>query len=127
MTKVNGLAVLSAHFALRSESPSDQDIQRILDERDVLISVTIWGDSPRFAMDSYMVLKQGDQLVKPIRVRFDGVATRSANWPNVPRYRAKVVGAFRYEDIDPFAMSTLSVFPRDGGEISFDLDFSTIH
>ena len=56
MTKVSGLAVLSTHFALRSESPSNQDIQRILDERDVLISVMIWGDSPRFAMDGWIVM-----------------------------------------------------------------------
>ena len=41
-------------------------------------------------------------------------------------YRAKVIAFFRYEDFDPRATATLSVFPPSGGEVSFDLDFAAI-
>ena len=57
MTKLNGVTVLSSHFALRGEYPASEDIQRILDEKSLQVVVQIFGDSPTFAMDSYLLLK----------------------------------------------------------------------
>ena len=69
MTKVVGLRVMAAHFALRGEHPSQSEIQSILDEPSLLVSVTLFGDSPMFAVDSYMLLRQQDRMIKPIKVR----------------------------------------------------------
>lgn len=126
MTKLVGLRVMSTHFALRSATPSQEEIQRILNERSLLVSVTIFGSHPRFAVDSYVLLIQGDRIIKPIAVRSDGNASRTRVWPHAPAYQAKVVASFLYEEIDPRAKTTISVFPAGGGEISFDLDFSRI-
>lgn len=126
MTKIAGLTVMSSHFALRSAMPSKTEIRQILEERTLLISVTIFGDRPNFAVDSYMLLVQGSRTVKPIKVRFDGQAERTSVWPNSPAYRAKVVGSFSYDDLDPRAKTRLSVFPAGGGEVVFDLDFAAI-
>ncbi|MGH7233200.1 MAG: hypothetical protein ACREJU_17855 [Nitrospiraceae bacterium] len=126
MTKIAGLRVLATHFALRGQTPTDSDIRRILDDEVLLISVTLFGDRPTFAVDSYMLLFQSGHTLKPAKVRFDGQATRTAVWPQRPAYQAKVVAAFRYADLIPDAKTRLSVFPPDGGEISFDLDFATI-
>ncbi|RMH07714.1 MAG: hypothetical protein D6704_04420 [Nitrospirae bacterium] len=126
MTKMNGLTVMAAHFALRGKVPSLAETERILQEETMLVSVTLFGETPTFAKDSYMILKQGDRLIKPVKVRFDGVAHRTSIWPNSPRYQAKVIAAFRYEDFDPHAMTTLLVFPGQGGEQAFKLDFSQI-
>jgi hypothetical protein len=126
MTKLVGLAVMSAHFALRSETPSEGEISQILNDRSLLVSVVIFGEQPDFAVDSYMVMTQGERLIKPIKLRFDGTAARSSVWPRSPAYRAKIVASFSYADFDPRARTTLSVFPARGGEVTFDLDFGQI-
>ena len=126
MTKMNGLTVMASHFGLRGETPSETEIQRILAEETMLVSVTIFGETPAFADNSYLVLKQGEKLVKPLKVRFDGVAQRTTVWPKAPRYKAKVLGSFRYDAFDPKAKTTIMVFPSQGDEVSFDVEFSSI-
>ena len=126
MTKLGGLAVLSAHYAFRSASPTQQDIARITKDSDLQISATVFGSSAGFAVDSYMVLKQGDRLIKPTKVRSDAQAHRSVAYPNDPPYKAKIVASFPYGSFDPLVPTTVSVFPGDGGEISFELDFFSI-
>lgn len=126
MTKMNGLTVMASHFGLRGETPSETEIRRILDEKTMLVSVTIFGETPAFADNSYIVLKQGEKLVKPLKVRFDGVAQRTKTWPDAPRYKAKVIGSFRYDAFDPKAKTTIMVFPSKGEEVSFAVEFSSI-
>jgi hypothetical protein len=126
MTKMNGLAVMASHFGLRGETPSETEIHRILVEETMLVSVTIFGEIPTFADNSYLVLKQGEKLVKPLKVRFDGVAQRTKAWPKAPRYKAKVIGSFRYDAFDPNAKTTIMAFPSKGKEVSFDVEFSNI-
>ncbi len=126
MTKMNGLTVMASHFGLRGETPSETEIRRILDEETMLVSVTIFGEIRTFADNSYIVLKQGEKLVKPLNVRFDGVAQRTKVWPRAPRYKAKVIGSFRYDAFDPNAKTTIIVFPSKGEEVLFDVEFSNI-
>ena len=126
MTKLGGVAVLSAHFSFRSARPTDEDMQRVLEDGFLQVSVTIFGSSTRFAVDSYMLLKQGERLIKPAKVRSDALAHRSAVWPNSPTFKAKVVASFPYDGFDPLVPTTISVFPREGGEVHFELDFSAI-
>jgi len=126
MTKLGGIAVLSAHYAFRSESPTEQDLVRITKDSALQVSVTVFGSFPEFGKDSYMVLKQGERLIKPTQVRFDAQAHRSQVWPNNPPYQAKVVASFPYETFDPLLPTTITVFPGEGGEVHFDLEFSAI-
>ncbi len=126
MTKMNGLTVMASHFGLRGEIPSETEIQRILDEESMLVSVTIFGETPAFAKNSYLVLKQGEKLVKPLKMRFDGVAHRTKAWPHAPRYKAKVIGYFRYDAFDPKAKTAITVLTSEGSEVSFDVDFLSI-
>lgn len=126
MTKMAGLAVMAAHFALRSEQPTESDIRQILDEKTMLVSVMLFGHRPSFARDSYMVLTQGSKTIKPVKVRFDGQAELSPAWPQTPPFRAKVIASFLYEEFDPLAPTRISVFPASGGEVSFDVDFSKV-
>ena len=126
MTKIVGLRVMAAHFALRGTQPSESEIQTILDEPSLLVSVTLFGDHPSFAVDSYLVLVQQERIVKPSKVRFDGRANRTQVWPAAPRYQAKIVASFLYTEIDPHVRTRVSVFPASGGEVSFDVDFAAI-
>jgi len=126
MTKLSGLAVLSTHFALRAQQPNEQEIRRILDDQYLQVSVTLYGDRRDFAQNTFVMLVQGDRKIMPVRIRADDTADRTSAWPKSPAYRAKVVASFTYGDFDPLAKTQLSVFPRTGGELSFDLDFTAI-
>jgi hypothetical protein len=124
ITKLGALSVMATHMALRGLDPSEGDIAQVLQTSSMLVSAVIFGHSPVFAKDSYMVLEQGGKTIKPVTVRFDGRADRSAAWPDAPRFKAKVVASFNYSDFDPNAKTTLTVFPANGGEVSFPLDFA---
>lgn len=127
ITKLGGLSVMATHMALRGIQPSETDVTQILEAQTMLVTTVIFGNVPNFAVDSYMVFDQGGKTIKPVTVRFDGVANRSASWPESPRFKAKVVASFNYADFDPNAITTITIFPSNGGESSFSIDFSEIH
>ncbi len=126
ITRLGALSVMATHMALRGLEPSETDIAQVLDAPTMLVSTVIFGNHPRFAVDSYMVLEQGGKTIKPVTVRFDGQANRSAAWPDSPQFKAKVVASFNYADLDSQATTTLTVFPANGGEVSFELDFASL-
>jgi hypothetical protein len=127
ITKLGGLSVMATHMALRGIQLSETDVTQVLEGQTMLVSTVIFGNVPNFAVDSYMVFDQGGKTIKPVTVRFDGVANRTAAWPESPRFKAKVVASFNYADFDPNAKSTITVFASNGGETSFTVDFSQIH
>ena len=126
VTKRGSLSVMATHMALRGLEPSPTDIAQVIEAPTMLVSTVIFGNVPTFAVDSYMVFDQGGKTIKPVTVRFDGLANRSAAWPEPPRFKAKVVASFNYADFDQTAKTTITVFPANGGEVSFPLDFSQI-
>lgn len=126
ITKLGALSVMGTHMALRGFQPSQDDISQVIGAKTMLISATIFGNAPNFAVDSYMVLDQAGSTIKPVNVRFDAQANRSAAWPESPRFKAKVVASFSYDDFDPNALTTVTVFPANGGEVTFPIDFSQI-
>ncbi|HEU4683564.1 MAG TPA: hypothetical protein VFS39_03575 [Nitrospira sp.] len=126
LTKLGALSVLATHMALRGAEPSESDIAQVLDAKTMLVTTTVFGNVPNFAADSYMVLDQSGRTIKPVTVRFDGMANRSSAWPDSPRFKAKVVASFNYVDLDPKAPTVVTVFPANGGEVTFQLDFAQI-
>jgi hypothetical protein len=126
ITKLAALSVMANHMGLRGTEPGESDIAQVLDGKTMLVSATIFGNIGNFAVDSYMVLDQAGKTVKPVTVRFDGMASRSATYPEPPRFKAKVVASFDYTDFDPTAQTTISIFPANGGEVTFPIDFSQI-
>ena len=126
ITKIGALSVMAAHMALRGLEPSEADVAQVLEGKTMLISTVILGNTPNFAVDSYMVLDQGGKTIKPVMLRFDAQADRSVVWPKSPRFKAKVVASFNYADFDPRAKTTIIVYPATGGESRFSIDFGEI-
>lgn len=126
VTKLGGLSIMATHMALRGLEPSAADIAQVIEAPTMLVSTVIFGDSPSFAVNSYIVLDQEGRVVKPATLRVDGQASRSPAWPRSPKFRGKVVATFRYGEFDPKAQTTITVFPASGGEIHFSLNFADI-
>src|SRR5438132_4398144 len=117
MTKLDALAVMSAHFGLRGLRPSDLERDETLSDPHLLISIILFGEHRNFSVDSYVLLLQGDRKIIPTKVRSDGTATRSSACPSSPAYRAKAVAFFAYTDFDPQAKTQPSVFPLSAGDL----------
>ena len=126
LTKLGGVSVMATHMALRGLEPSAADVAHVIEAPTMLVSATIVGESPGFAVNSYMILDQGGRAIKPLTVRVDGQADRRATWPESPKFQAKVVATFRYTDFDPNARTTITIFPAHGGEVRFLVDFASI-
>lgn len=126
MTKLGSLLVMANHLSLRALSPTEQDIEQVMANGNLLVNVLLFGERVNFAADSYILLEQAGRTVKPSSVRFDARADRTTVWPQQPAYRAKVIAQFPYADLDPYAKTTLTVFPSGGGQVSFELDFAHI-
>jgi hypothetical protein len=126
ITKIGALSVMATHMILRGIQPSEADVTQVLEDNTLLISTVIFGNSPNFAVNSYLVLNQEKKTIKPVMVRFDAQANRSVVWPKSPRFKAKVVASFNYADFDPNAKTSITVYPGTGGESSFSIDFSEI-
>jgi hypothetical protein len=126
ITKIGALSVMATHMALRGLQPSEADMAQVLEGKTMLISTVILGNTPNFAVDSYMVLNQGGKTIKPATVRFDAQANRSVVWPKSPRFKAKVVASFNYADFDPRAKTAITVYIGTGGESSFSINFAEI-
>ncbi len=127
ITKLGGLSVMATHMALRGLQPSEAEVTQVLEGQTMLVSTVIFGNVPNFAVDSYMVFDQAGKSIKPVTIRFDGFANRSAVWPENPKFKARVIASFNYADFDPKAQTIITVFPANGGESSFSVDFSAIH
>ncbi len=65
-------------------------------------------------------------MLKLNRIRVDARAREAGYKRGDFVYQAKIVGLVPYEKIKIESSVTLLVFPDGGGEISFELDFSTI-
>jgi hypothetical protein len=126
ITKIGALSVMATHMILRGIQPSEADVTQVLEDSTMLISTVIFGNSPNFAVNSYLVLNQEKKTIKPVMVRFDAQANRSVVWPKSPRFKAKVVASFNYADFDSNAKTSITVYPGTGGESSFSIDFSAI-
>lgn len=126
VTKLGGLSVLATHMALRGLEPSAADIAYLTEASTMLVTVSIYGESPSFGVNSYLAFDQGGRVIKPVTVRADGQARRNKTWPESPKFHAKVVAVFRYTDFDPQAQTTITVFPASGGEIHFPINFAAI-
>ncbi len=126
LSKVVGVRVMAAHFALRGQPLTESDLRQVLDSPSMIITAFIFGDHPNFAVNAYVVMEQGGKAIKPVNVRFDAAAARTSVWPKSPAYKAKVVATFNYADFDPMAATKLLIYPPSGGEVVFNLDFAQI-
>jgi hypothetical protein len=126
LTKLGGLSVMAAHMALRGLEPSAADVAQVIEASTMVVNATIVGEQPDFAVNSYLILDQGGRTIKPLTVRADGQADRSATRAESQKFYAKIVATFRYADFDPHARTTIRIFPAGGGEVRFLVDFAHI-
>jgi hypothetical protein len=126
LTKLGSLSVLATHMALRGLEPSAADVAHVIESPTMLVSATIVGERPDFAVNSYMILDQGGRAIKPTTMRADGQAHRGTTGTESPKFHATIVATFRYADFDPRARTMITIFPATGDEVQVPLNFADI-
>jgi len=122
-TKFYYLAFLGYLSARKYKSPERAEVQTVLSAKVLPISISTYGDKIDFAKDYHMVLKQGEKVIQPVKVKAPELAEMTARFPESPLFRATMSADFPYSEVDPKGKATI-ILIKDWGESEFEVDFS---
>jgi len=127
-TKTVGLNRLGAVIAANPEkAEQDKDkveeaIQKTAESKRLKIVFDFCGDTADFAEDAQATLEQDGRQIKGEMAKPDKTKKNAEG----PAYRGKIAASFAYGSFDPNAMTKITLYPKVGDAISWDVDFSKI-
>ena len=127
-TKTMGLHRLGALIAAdperaeRDKEQVSQAIQKMADSPRLKIVFDFCGDSPDFAEDAQATLEQDGRMIKGEMAKPDKAKKNTEG----PAYRGKIATSFGYGSFDPNAVTKITLYPKVGEAMSWDVDFSKI-
>ena len=127
-TKVVGLNRLGALIAAdperaeRDKAQVDQAIQKTVESKRLKIVFDFCGDTPDFAEDSQATLEQDGQQIKGEVAKPDKAKKNAEG----PAYRGKIAASFQYASFDPNKVTKITLYPKVGDAMSWEVDFSKI-
>jgi len=80
------------------------------------------GDTADFAEDAQATLEQDGRQIKGEMAKPDKAKKNAEG----PAYRGKIAASFAYGSFDPNAMTKITLYPKVGDAMSWDVDFSKI-
>jgi hypothetical protein len=127
-TKTVGLNRLGALIAAdpdraeRDKPQVEQAIQKTADAKRLKIVFDFCGDTVDFAEDAQATLEQDGRMIKGEMAKPD----QAKKNPEGPAYRGKIAASFPYGSFDPNAMTKITLYPKTGDAMSWDVDLSKI-
>jgi hypothetical protein len=127
-TKVVGLNRLGALIAAdperaeRDKAQVEQAIQKTAESNRLKIVFDFCGDTPDFAEDAQATLEQDGRQVKGEMAKPDKAKKNVEG----PAYRGKIAASFPYGSFDPNAVTKITLYPKVGDAMSWEVDFSKI-
>jgi hypothetical protein len=127
-TKIVSLNRLGAVIAANPEKAQqdkeqvDAAIQKIADANRLKIVFDFCGDTADFAEDAQATLEQDGRQIKAEMAKPD----RAKKNPEGPAYRGKISASFAYGSFDPNAVTKITLYPKVGDAMSWEVDFSKI-
>ncbi|NIO18856.1 hypothetical protein GTN42_05360 [bacterium] len=122
-TKFYTLAFLGCRFAKRYKNPEREEIEEILNSKELWIGICTYGDKVDFAENYHIVLTEGRKVIQPVNPRAPRWTKTTASYPASPSYEATIIASFPYSKINPKAKATI-VLIKDRGKSSFRVDLS---
>ena len=127
-TKVVGLNRLGALIAADPERAEhdkaqvEQAIQKTAESNRLKIVFDFCGDTADFAEDAQATLEQDGRQIKGEMAKPDKAKKNAEG----PAYRGKIAASFAYGSFDPNAMTKITLYPKVGDAMSWEVDFSKI-
>jgi hypothetical protein len=127
-TKTVGLNRLGAVMAANPEK-AQQDkeqveaaIQKIADSNRLKIVFDFCGDTPDFAEDAQATLEQDGRMIKGEMGKPDKAKKNTEG----PAYRGKIAASFAYGSFNPIAPTKITLYPKVGEAMTWEVDLSKI-
>jgi hypothetical protein len=127
-TKIVSLNRLGAVMAANPEKAEedkaeiDKSIQKIVESKHLKIAFDFCGDTADFAEEAQATLEQDGKLIKGEMAKPD----KARKNPEGPAYRGKIAASFAYDAFDPKKVTKISLYPKMGDALTWEVDFSKI-
>jgi hypothetical protein len=127
-TKTIGLNRLGAVIAANPEKAQqdkeqvDAAIQKIADSNRLKIVFDFCGDTPDFAEDAQTTLEQDGRMIKGEMGKPDKAKKNTEG----PAYRGKIAASFAYGSFNPTAPTKITLYPKVGEAMNWEVDLSKI-
>jgi hypothetical protein len=106
----------------RERDQAQQAIEKAASAKDLKITFDFCGDTADFAEDAQATLEQDGQMIKGEMAKPD----KARKNPEGPAYRGKITASFPYGAFDPNAPTKITLYPKIGDSMSWDVDLSKI-
>ena len=127
-TKTIGLNRLGAVIAANPEKAQQEKeqveaaIQKIADSNRLKIVFDFCGDTPDFAEDAQATLEQDGRMIKGEMGKPDKAKKNTEG----PAYRGKIAASFAYGSFNPTAPTKITLYPKVGDAMNWEVDLSKI-
>jgi hypothetical protein len=127
-TKTIGLNRLGAVIAANPEKAQQEKeqvetaIQKIADSNRLKIVFDFCGDTPDFAEDAQATLEQDGRMIKGEMGKPDKAKKNTEG----PAYRGKIAASFAYGSFNPTAPTKITLYPKVGEAMTWEVDLSKI-
>ncbi len=127
-TKTTGLNRLGAMIAADPERAErdkplvDQAIEKTASSERLKIVFDFCGDTADFAEEAQATLEQDGKMIKGEMAKPD----KARKNPEGPAYRGKIAASFGYDTFDPNKVTKISLYPKMGDAMTWEVDFSKI-
>lgn len=122
LNRLGGVIAANPEKAEQDKAKIDENIAKILDSKVLKIAFDFCGDTQDFAEDSQATLEQDGKQIKGEMAKPDKAKKNAEG----PAFRGKVAASFPYGAFDPNKMTKITLYPKVGDAMSWDVDFSKI-
>jgi hypothetical protein len=122
LNRLGGAIAANPEKAEQDKAQIDQQINKILDSKVLKIAFDFCGDTADFADDAQATLEQDGKQIKGEMAKPDKAKKNTEG----PAYRGKVATSFPYGTFDPNKVTKVTLYPKVGDAMSWDVDFSKI-
>lgn len=122
LNRLGALIAADPERAERDKEQVQQAIQKTAESPRLKIVFDFCGDTADFAEDAQATLEQDGRQIKGEMAKPD----KAKKNPEGPAYRGKIAASFAYGSFDPNAMTKITLYPKIGDPMSWEVDFSKI-
>jgi len=106
----------------REKDQAQHAIEKAAEAKDLKITFDFCGDTADFAEDAQATLEQDGRMIKGEMAKPD----KARKNPEGPAYRGKITASFPYGSFGPTAPTKVTLYPKIGDAMTWDVDFSQI-
>ena len=122
LNRLGAVMTANPERAEQDKAEIDKSIQKIVESQHLKVAFDFCGDTADFAEDAQASFEQGSKLIKGEMAKPDQAKKNKEG----PAFRGKITASFPYGSFDPQAPTKITLYPKVGDAMSWEVDFSKI-